>query len=88
MEKITQEITVNNPCGLHARPAALFVQIANKYDSSVRIEKDGEIVDGKSIIGILSLGINKGTLIKLIVDGADSIEATEELKGFLKNSHE
>ncbi|MDP2922526.1 MAG: HPr family phosphocarrier protein [Candidatus Omnitrophota bacterium] len=83
MERIEEEIVVNNPHGLHARPAALLVQIASKFDSSVKLEKNGELIDGKSIIAILSLGINKGAGVKLIVEGADATEAFRELKDFL-----
>jgi len=88
MQKLEQEITIENTHGLHARPAALFVQLANKYHSSVKIEKDGEMVDGKSIIGLLSLGINRGVCIKLIVEGIDADQALIELKDFLEKDHE
>ncbi len=84
MQKFKEEIIVTNPYGLHARPAALFVQIANKYDSAVNLEKNGELVDGKSIIAILSLGINKGTKVSLVVKGQDAREAIVELKNFLE----
>ncbi|MCM8773292.1 MAG: HPr family phosphocarrier protein [Candidatus Omnitrophica bacterium] len=83
MSKLIEEVVVNNDEGLHARPAALFVQIANKFDSSVKIEKDGLIVDGKSIIGLLSLGLTNGTKIKLILEGEDAAQAFRELKEFL-----
>lgn len=86
MEKIEREVVVNNRHGLHARPAALFVQIANKFDSSVMLEKEDELVDGKSIITILSLGINTGTKLKLIVEGFDAKEAVDELVNFLEKS--
>lgn len=88
MEKVEKEIIVNNPHGLHARPAALFVQLANKFDSSVRLEKEGEVVDGKSIIAILSLGVNTGMKVKLMVDGNDAYQALEELKAFLESEHD
>ena len=87
MEKIEKEIIVNNIHGLHARPAALFVQLANRYDSTIKIEKDKEIVDAKSIIAILSLGINKGTKIKLIIEGSDANQAWEDLKRFLEKEN-
>jgi phosphotransferase system HPr (HPr) family protein len=88
MEKIEEQIIVNNPHGLHARPAALLVQIANKFDSSVMLEKNGEAVDAKSIIAILSLGINKGMQVKLIVEGLDAKEAFGELKNFLQENND
>lgn len=88
MERIEEEISVNNTHGLHARPASIFVQIAGKFDSSVRVEKEGEVADGKSIIAILSLGINKGMRVKLIVEGFDAQQAFAELKDFLLNSND
>lgn len=88
MEKVEREIIVTNLHGLHARPAALFVQIANKFDSAVRLKKEEETVDGKSIIAVLSLGINSGGRVKLIVEGIDAEEAFEELKDFLEKSND
>jgi phosphocarrier protein len=88
MERLEEQIIVDNPHGLHARPAALFVQIAGKFDSSVMLEKDGELVDGKSIIAILSLGVNKGMGIKLIVEGLDAMQAFKELKNFLEKNND
>lgn len=87
MEKIEEKITVNSIHGLHARPAALFVQIANKFDSAVTLEKDGELIDGKSIIAILSLGLNHGGMVKLVVEGLDAKEAFGELKKFLEQEN-
>lgn len=88
MNKIEEEIIIANNHGLHARPAAMFVQIANKFDSRVVIEKDAEIVDGKSIIAILSLGVNTGMKIKLVIEGSDASEAFNELKNFLENNND
>ncbi|MFA7677409.1 MAG: HPr family phosphocarrier protein [Candidatus Omnitrophota bacterium] len=84
MNKIEQEIKVNKTHGLHARPATIFVQLANKFNSSVKVEKDGEAVDGKSIIAILSLGVNNGVSIRLVVEGDDAQEAMDDLKIFLE----
>jgi len=88
MERIEEQVIVGRVHGLHARPATVFVQLANKFNSSVKIEKDGEAVDGKSIIAILSLGINKGVNIKLIIEGEDSKEALDDLKKFLEREHD
>jgi len=85
MLRIEEEVVVNNKHGLHARPAAIFVQIANKFDSSVMLRKENETVDGKSIIAILSLGINTGAKIHLIIEGEDAKEAFSELKNFLES---
>lgn len=83
MPKVGKEITVLNAQGLHARPAALFVQIASKYDSAVTLTKDNESVNGKSIMGILMLGIQQHTTIYLEVDGSDAESALDELEEFL-----
>jgi len=83
MPKIEKEIIVKHPQGLHARPAALFVQIASKYDASVNIIKNNETINGKSIMGILMLGANQHSKITLIVEGEDADEAINELERFL-----
>ena len=88
MERIEELIDVRKAHGLHARPATIFVQLANKFHSSVKVEKDGEVVDGKSIIAILSLGVNTGASVRLIVEGDDAAEAMEDLKTFLEGEHD
>ena len=87
MARIEEQIIVNKAHGLHARPATIFVQLANKFNSSVKVEKDGEVVDGKSIIAILSLGVNSGMNVRLIVEGDDAHEAVRDLKKFLEEDH-
>jgi phosphocarrier protein HPr len=72
MPKITQEFVIKNTQGLHARPAALFVQIASKYNSSVIVQKGEERVNGKSIMGILTLGAVKGSNLIVEIDGEDA----------------
>ena len=74
-----KEATVNNQVGLHARPATFFIQKANEFKSSIWVEKDERRVNAKSLLGVLSLGIVKGTTINLIADGADEKEAVEAL---------
>ena len=75
----TQEITINNEVGLHARPATFFIQKANEYKASVWVEKEERRVNAKSLLGVLSLGIVGGTTIKIIADGADEQEAVDAL---------
>jgi len=77
----TQEITVNNEVGLHARPATFFIQKANEFKSGIWVEKEDRRVNAKSLLGVLSLGIVKGTTITLIADGAD--EKNRELLALL-----
>ncbi len=84
MPKIEQEVTIANPQGLHARPAALFVQTASKYNASINIRKGDERVSGKSIMGILMLAAQTGTKIIIEADGEDAESAVAELKGFLE----
>ena len=75
----TQEVTVNNEVGLHARPATYFIQKANEFKSGIWVEKEERRVNAKSLLGVLSLGIVKGTAITLIADGPDAKEAVEAL---------
>ena len=74
-----KETTVNNQVGLHARPATFFIQKANEYKSSIWVEKDDRRVNAKSLLGVLSLGIVKGTIINLIADGPDEEAAINAL---------
>ncbi len=83
MPQITKEITVRNAQGLHARPAALFVQIASRYNSEVTIQKDGERINGKSIMGILTLGVQPGVTVILEIDGEDAEKVIVELEELL-----
>ena len=76
---ISHNITVSNSVGLHARPATFFVQKANSFKSSIWVEKEDCRVNAKSLLGVLSLGISKGTAITLIADGADEGEAVAAL---------
>ena len=74
-----KEVSVQNHVGLHARPATFFIQKANEYKASVWAEKEERRVNAKSLLGVLSLGIVKGTTITLIADGPDAKEAVESL---------
>ena len=75
----TQEITVNNEVGLHARPATFFIQKANEFKSTMMVEKDERKVNAKSLLGVLSLGITKGTSIVITAEGPDEEEAVNAL---------
>ena len=76
---ISRGLTINNNVGLHARPATFFVQKANSFKSSIWVEKEDCRVNAKSLLGVLSLGITKGTNITLIADGADEGAAIDSL---------
>ena len=75
----SKEVTVEGKVGLHARPATFFIQKANEYHSSIWVEKDERRVNAKSLLGVLSLGILKGTTINLEAVGPDAEEAVEAL---------
>ncbi len=83
MPRIEKKIIVKSKQGLHARPAAVFVQIANKYKSTVTVRKGGEEVNGKSIMGILMMGADRLAELILIVDGDDADQSFKELEAFL-----
>ena len=76
---LVQTFTIKNKLGLHARAAALFVQLSNKFDSEILVEKSGQEVNGKSIMGILILAANQGSKITVKADGQDAAVAIEEL---------
>jgi phosphocarrier protein HPr len=76
----TKILTVKNKQGLHARPAALFVQIANKFDSRITVKHDQEEVNGKSIMGILMLGAEQGSSIVIEAEGSDAQAALTALE--------
>lgn len=76
---VQESIQVINDTGLHARPAALFVQAASKYRSKIWIEKDEKSVNAKSIMGVMSLGVAKDIMITIRAEGADEKEAVHEL---------
>ena len=78
-------ITVKNKQGLHARPAALFVQIANKYECEITVRKGEQEVNGKSIMGIMMLAAERGSKIQIICDGNDAHEALGELENLLQD---
>lgn len=76
---IEQEVEIRNPLGLHARAAARFVRTATLFRSSVRVERSGRTMDGKSILGMLLLAAPAGTRLRLIVEGDDEHEAVTAL---------
>ena len=80
MVLVKKELIVKSKQGLHARPAALFVQIANKFDSRITVRRDKEEVNGKSIMGILMLGAEKGSVIIIEAEGEDAHSALSELE--------
>ena len=77
--KVHRQMVVQNKLGIHARPAAMFVKIANRFACSVMVEKDGETVNGKSIMGLMMLAAGPGSKLKVHAEGRDASQALAEL---------
>jgi phosphocarrier protein len=75
----SREITVTNQVGLYARPATFFIQKANEFRSTIMVEKEERKVNAKSLLGVLSLGITKGSLVRISAEGPDEQEAVDAL---------
>ncbi|MDP2905568.1 MAG: HPr family phosphocarrier protein [Candidatus Omnitrophota bacterium] len=88
MALLRKKLIVKNKQGLHARPAALFVQLANKFDARITVRRDEEEVNGKSIMGILMLGAEKGSVIIIEADGEDADAAMLELEKIITSEEE
>ena len=78
------EVVIENRNGLHARPAAMFVKISSRYRAEVWVEKDGERVNGKSIMGLMMLAAGKGSRLQVITEGADADKALAEIKNLVE----
>ena len=81
-----KEVTVENQVGLHARPATFFIQKANEFKSTIMVEKEERRVNAKSLLGVLSLGITKGTTINLVADGSDEQDAIDALSELIASN--
>jgi len=82
---IKKKVTIINKLGLHARAAVKFVNLANRFTSSVKIEKGGNEIDGKSILGILTLAAVQGSEITLNISGKDEQSAVEALVALIQD---
>lgn len=80
-----KDVVIQNQIGLHARPATFFIQKANEFKASIWLEKDDRRVNAKSLLGVLSLGANGGTTIKVIADGPDEVEAVNALVSLVES---
>jgi len=83
-----KEFTILNKLGIHARPAAQFVKTANRFQAEIYVEKDGEEVDGKSIMGLMMLAAGHGSVICVSADGADAEEALAALGELIERKFE
>jgi phosphocarrier protein len=83
-----KEFTILNKLGIHARPAAQFVKMANRFQSDIFVEKDGEEVDGKSIMGLMMLAAGHGSVITVSAEGVDADEALAALEDLISRKFE
>jgi phosphocarrier protein HPr len=85
MARVTKKLEIRNKLGLHARAAALFVQTVNKFSSQVNVSNDGVTADGRSIMGILTLGATQGSRIQIEIIGEDADKALRAIERLLDN---
>jgi len=81
---ITRDFEIMNQYGIHARPAALFVKTASRYDSDIEVKKDGNKVSGKSIMGLMTLEASRGSTLRVTVDGPDAEEMLDDLQSLIE----
>jgi phosphocarrier protein len=84
-QRIEKEIAIVNRLGLHARPAAMFVRIASRHRSEVWVSKEGEEVNGKSIMGLMMLAAGQGSKLRIRCEGLDAEKAIEELEELINS---
>lgn len=85
---IKKKLQIKNKYGLHARPAALLVQVACKYKSEIELAKDGMVVNAKSILGVMTLAAEFGSEIEIIVKGEDAEAAFADIRKIIENKFE
>lgn len=79
-------LTIHHSAGLHARPAAMFVQTANKYKSIIKVRYGEREVNGKSIMGILTVGASQGAVVTVCAEGEDAVQALDSLRELVENN--
>ena len=82
-EKITREFKLLNKYGMHVRPAGLFAKTASKFDAEIEVEKDGNVVSGKSIMALMTLEAVNGTVLKVTASGPQANESLDELEALV-----
>lgn len=82
-EKIVREMKLLNKYGMHVRPAGLFAKLASSFDAEVEVEKDGNVVSGKSIMALMTLEAACGTVLKVSASGSQAVEALDELEALV-----
>ena len=85
---VSKDVVVQNQLGLHARPASMFVKAATKFASEITVEKEGESVNGKSIMGLMMLAAAHGTTLTVTAEGSDAGEALNDLEQLINRNFE
>jgi phosphocarrier protein len=83
-QTITKELTILNRLGMHARPSAMFVKVCNRFKCEIWVEKDGEQVNGKSIMGLMMLAAGQGSKLRVSCEGSDAAAAMTEIEELIK----
>lgn len=83
--QLTRDFRILNQYGMHARPAALFVKTASRFDADVMVEREGNRVSGKSIMGLMTLEASRGSVLKVTVEGPDAEQLLDELEQLIAN---
>lgn len=83
-EKLTRELKLLNKYGMHVRPAGLFAKVASRFDAEVTVEKDGNVVSGKSIMALMTLEATCGTVLKVMAEGAEAAAVLDELEALVQ----
>jgi len=83
LNDLTRDFEIRNQYGIHARPAALFVKTASRFDADITVEKDGNRVSGKSIMGLMTLEAGRGAMLRITVSGVDGEEALDDLEALI-----
>jgi phosphocarrier protein HPr len=84
-EKVEKEITIVNRLGLHARPAAMFVRVASRHRCEILVAKEGEEINGKSIMGLMMLAAGQGSKLRVRAEGPDAAQAIQEIEELIKS---
>ncbi len=84
--ELKKKLQLNNRYGLHARPAALFVELCNRFNSEIHVSKDGTQVNGKNILDIMMLGAEPGSELEIIASGEDAKNALEEITKLIESN--
>jgi phosphocarrier protein HPr len=84
-EKVEKEIAILNRLGLHARPAAMFVRVASRHRCEIWVAKEGEEINGKSIMGLMMLAAGQGSKLRIRAEGPDAAQAVQEIEELIQS---